>query len=86
MSSRTNSGRRIPLGGDLLLSASSTPPEFSDIAFACREHAPGTEVEAEYVRGNQVMRGRAPLSEWNFGTGEFIGHPGGYPKPALTAA
>jgi uncharacterized protein YndB with AHSA1/START domain len=59
---------------------------FSDIAFACREHAPGTEIEAEYIRGKEVMHGRAPLSEWNFGTGEYIGHPGGYPKQALTAA
>ncbi len=31
---RTNRGRRVPLGGDLLLSASSTPPEFADVAFA----------------------------------------------------
>jgi uncharacterized protein YndB with AHSA1/START domain len=73
--------------GDLVLRLNGAPVlTFSDIAFACREHAPGTEIEAEYIRGKEVMHGRAPLSEWNFGTGEYIGHPGGYPKQALTAA
>jgi len=51
-----------------------------------REHAPGTEVEAEYVRGGEALRGRAALSEWYFGTGEYVGHPGNYPKPKLISA
>lgn len=73
--------------GDLLLRLNGVPVlTGSDVAFLCREHAPGTTIEAQYVRGGELLTGRGPLSEWNFGTGEYIGHPGGYPKPALTAA
>ena len=57
-----------------------------DIAFLVREHAPGTEVDIDYVRGNEVMHGRAALVEWNFGSGEYVGHPGGFPMPSLTGA
>lgn len=70
--------------GDLLLWLNMAPVvRTSDIAVIVREHAPGEVLEAEYVRGSDVLRGRAPLSVWNFGTGEYVGHPGGYPKPSL---
>jgi hypothetical protein len=38
------------------------------------------------VRGAEVLRGRSRLSEWNHGTGKYVGHPGGYPKASLTEA
>lgn len=73
--------------GDLLLRLNGAPVlSVSDVAFLGREHGPGTEIEAEYVRGRDVLRGTAPLSEWNYGDRQYIGQPGGYPKPALTAA
>ncbi len=73
--------------GDLLLRLNGAPVlGVSDIAFACREHAPGSVIEAEYVRGSDVQRGSAPLSEWNFGANTYVGHPGGYPKATLTGA
>ncbi len=73
--------------GDLLLRLNGAPVlGMSDVAFACREHAPGVVLEAEYVRGTEVRRGSAPLSPWDFGGDRYVGHPGGYPKPALTDA
>ncbi len=73
--------------GDLLLRLNGAGMvHLSDVAVVGREHAPGDEIEAEYVRGREVLRGRAPLSEWHYGGGRYVGHPGGYPKPALTGA
>ncbi len=73
--------------GDLVLSLNGASVlTTADIAFLVREHAPGTEVDADYVRGHQVLHGRAALVEWNYGTGEYVGHPGGFPKPKLTGA
>jgi S1-C subfamily serine protease len=73
--------------GDALLWMNRVPIfGISELAVVVREHAPGTEIAVEFVRNGEVHRGRAPLSAWNFGTGEYVGHPGGYPKPALTAA
>lgn len=73
--------------GDLLIRlGGATILDSTDVAVLVREHAPGTELEAEYVRGREVQRGRAALSEWHFGTGEYVGHPGGYPKPKLASA
>ncbi len=73
--------------GDLLLRLNGAGVvSLSDLAFAGREHAPGEKIEAEYVRGGRVLRGRAPLSEWSYGHGRYVGHPGGYPKPSLTGA
>jgi uncharacterized protein YndB with AHSA1/START domain len=73
--------------GDVLVRLSgATILGIADVAVLVREHAPGTELEVEYVRGGEVLRGRAGLSEWHFGTGEYVGHPGGYPKPKLARA
>jgi uncharacterized protein YndB with AHSA1/START domain len=73
--------------GDLLLRLNGVPMlRTPDIAVLAREHNPGEVLEAEYVRSGEVLRGRAPLSEWNHGTGVYVGHPGGYPKPSLTGA
>jgi len=72
--------------GDLLIRlGGATILDISDVAVLVREHAPGTELEAEYVRGGEILRGRAALSEWHFGTGVYVGHPGGYPKPKLAS-
>ena len=73
--------------GDLLLRLNGASVlSVSDVAFLGREHGPGAEIEAEYVRGSEVLRGRGALSGWNYGHGEYVGHPGGYPKAALTGA
>ncbi|MEX2207684.1 MAG: hypothetical protein WEF50_15770 [Myxococcota bacterium] len=73
--------------GDLLIRlAGVTILELRDVAVLVREHAPGTELEAAYVRGRELLRGRAPLSDWHFGAREYVGHPGGYPKPKLARA
>ena len=73
--------------GDLLIRlGGATILDITHVAVLMREHAPGTALEAEYVRGREVLRGRAALSEWHHGTGEYVGHPGGYPKPKLVAA
>jgi len=73
--------------GDLLLRVNGVALISSqELAFFCREHAPGKRVEVEYVRGSEVLTGSGELSQWSFGSGEFIGHPGGYPRPALTGA
>lgn len=73
--------------GDLLLWLNGAPVvRLSDVGFFTREHAPGEEIEAAYVRGGEVLRGRGRLSAWNYGTGEYVGHPGGYPKSGLTGA
>jgi uncharacterized protein YndB with AHSA1/START domain len=73
--------------GDVLLRLNgASVVRLTDVAFVTREHAPGEEVEAEYVHGSAILRGRAPLSEWNYGDGRYVGHPGGYPKPTLTGA
>jgi S1-C subfamily serine protease len=70
--------------GDLLLWLNGAPVmHTAEVAFFIREHAPGEAFDVEYLRGERVLRGRAPLSVWNFGTGTYVGHPGGYPKPAL---
>lgn len=70
--------------GDLVLWLNGAPVvRTSDIGFFIREHAPGEVLEAEYVRAGKVLSGRAPLSTWNFGAGQYVGHPGGYPKPSL---
>ncbi len=71
-------------GGDLLLRLNgASVVHLTDVAFAGREHAPGEVIEAEYVRSGKVLRGRAPLSEWHYGGGRYVGHPGAYPKPSL---
>jgi membrane-associated protease RseP (regulator of RpoE activity) len=71
--------------GDLLLWLNGAPViSQREVAFCVREHAPGTAIEVEYVRDGEVLRGRAPFSAWNYGTGRYVGHPGGYPKPSLT--
>jgi len=73
--------------GDVLLRLNgASVVNLTDVAFAGREHAPGEVAEAEYVRGDEVLRGHAPLSEWNYGGGRYLGHPGAYPKPILTRA
>ncbi len=73
--------------GDLLLRLNGASVlHLSDVGFAGREHAPGEVIEAQYVRGGEVLRGRAPLSEWNYGDDRYVGHPGGYPKATLTGA
>ncbi|MBI1817011.1 MAG: SRPBCC domain-containing protein [Deltaproteobacteria bacterium] len=73
--------------GDLLLWLNRAPVlRVSDVAFFVREHAPGEKIEVEYLRGDEIRRGRAPLSAWNYGSGHYVGHPGAYPKPALAAA
>ncbi len=73
--------------GDLLLWLNGAPVfRVSDLAALIREHTPGDEIEVEYVRNGEVLRGRAALSPWNYGTGEYIGHPGGFPKASLTGA
>lgn len=70
--------------GDLLIRlGGATVLDISDVAVLVREHAPGTELEAEYVRAGELLRGRAGLSPWHFGSGDYVGHPGGYPKPML---
>lgn len=72
--------------GDLLLFLNGAPVfGIREVAFLARERAPGDLVEVEYARDREVLRGSAPLSTWNFGTGRYVGHPGGYPKPGLTA-
>jgi len=71
--------------GDLLLRLNgASMVHASDVGVVGREHDPGTVVDIEYVRGGEVLRGRAALSPWNHGTGEYVGHPGGYPKASLT--
>ncbi|MEX0800058.1 MAG: PDZ domain-containing protein [Dehalococcoidia bacterium] len=73
--------------GDLLLRLNgASVVHASDIAFLGREHDPGEEIEADYARGSEVLRGRAALSVWSYGSDEYVGHPGGYPKAALTGA
>jgi len=73
--------------GDLVIGLNGAPVfRMPDVAVVLREHAPGDTIEAEYVRSGEVLRGRAPLSAWNYGSGQFLGHPGGYPKPSLTGA
>lgn len=73
--------------GDLILWLNGSPVmSQKEIGFCVREHAPGTIVKIEYVRDRDVLSGSAPLSTWNFGTGEYVGHPGAYPKPALIQA
>jgi uncharacterized protein YndB with AHSA1/START domain len=73
--------------GDLLLRLNgASVVDASDVAVVTREHAPGVEIEAEYVRSGEVLRGRGALSPWSYGSGVYIGHPGGYPKPALIGA
>lgn len=70
--------------GDVLLRLNgASVVHLTDVMFAGREHAPGEEMEAEYVHGRDVLRGCAPLSEWNYGGGRYVGHPGAYPKPSL---
>jgi hypothetical protein len=70
---------------DLLMRLNSVPVvRLSDVAFFGREHAPGEEVEVEYARGSEVLLGRGALSTWNHGGGDYVGHPGGYPKASLT--
>jgi uncharacterized protein YndB with AHSA1/START domain len=72
--------------GDLLLRLNGAPVVLaSDVAFFGREHDAGEEVEAEYARGGEVLRGRGALSPWDHGAGEYVGHPGGYPKATLTS-
>ena len=34
----------------------------SDVALLGREHAPGEDIEAEYVRGGEVLHGRVSMS------------------------
>lgn len=73
--------------GDILIRLQGAPVIGGrEVTFVCRLYAPGDVIEAEYVRDGEVLRGSAPLSVWNYGDGEYVGHPGGYPKPALTAA
>ena len=73
--------------GDVLLRLNgASVVHLTDVAFAGRERAPGEVAEAEFVRGGEVLRGRAALSEWNYGGGKYVGHPGGYPKRSLTGA
>ena len=73
--------------GDLLLRLNGASVlHLSDVGFVAREHAPGEEIAAEYVRGGEVLSGNGPLSEWNYGDGRYVGHPGGYPKASLTGA
>jgi uncharacterized protein YndB with AHSA1/START domain len=73
--------------GDLLLRLNGAPVlKGSDVGFVGSEHAPGEVIEAEYARGGEVLRGRGPLSAWNYGDDRYVGHPGGYPKPSLTGA
>jgi uncharacterized protein YndB with AHSA1/START domain len=71
--------------GDLILWLNGGPV-FSqrEVAFCVREHAPGDEIDVRYLRGREILSGSAPLSVWHFGGGEYVGHPGGFPKPALT--
>ncbi len=72
--------------GDLILRLNGAAVvSRSDVAFSAREHAAGEVVEVEYVRGGKILSGRAPLSDWLYGHGHYVGHPGGYPKPTLTA-
>lgn len=73
--------------GDLLLRLNGASVlHLSDVGFVAREHAPGEVIEAEYARGGEVLSGNGPLSEWNYGDGRYVGHPGGYPKASLTGA
>jgi uncharacterized protein YndB with AHSA1/START domain len=73
--------------GDLLLRLNGAGVvRLAEIAFAGREHAPGEEIEAEYVRGGEILCGRAPLSEWSYGAGRYVGYPGGYPKPSFAGS
>ena len=70
--------------GDLLLRLNGAAVlHLTDVAFIGRERAAGEMAEAEYVRGGSVLRGRAPLSEWCYGDGAYVGHPGAYPKARL---
>jgi membrane-associated protease RseP (regulator of RpoE activity) len=72
------------LAGDLLLRLNGSPVvNQSQVGFFVREHHAGEDAEVEYARGGEVLRGRGRLSAWHFGGGEFVGHPGAYPKPAL---
>lgn len=79
-------GAGLRAGDVLIRLGGATILDITDVKVLVREHAPGTELEAEYVRGRELLRGRAPLSDWHFGTGEYVGHPGGYPKPKLAGA
>lgn len=73
--------------GDLILRLNgASVVRISDVAFLCREHAPGSAVAVDYARDGEVLSGRGALSAWNYGGGEYVGHPGGYPKPSLTGA
>lgn len=70
--------------GDLLLRLNgASVVQLADLAFAGREHAPGEVMDVEYVRDGERRRGRGALSEWHYGGGRYIGHPGGYPKASL---
>jgi hypothetical protein len=70
--------------GDVLVRLNgASVVHLTDIAFAGREHPPGAVIEVEYVRGGKLRRGRAPLSDWNYGGVRYIGHPGGYPTACL---
>jgi hypothetical protein len=49
--------------GDLLVQLGEAPIfDRSDLALLMREHAPGTELEAIYVRGGRLRRGRGQLA------------------------
>ena len=67
--------------GDLVLRLNgASVVHLTDVAFAGREHAPGELTDVDYVRDGEVLHGRAPLSEWHYGGGTHIGHPGAYPR------
>jgi uncharacterized protein YndB with AHSA1/START domain len=73
--------------GDLLLRLNGAAVlDRSDVCFIEREHRAGETIDTDYVRGNEVLSGRAPLSEPHYGSGRYVGHPGAYPKPSLMNA
>ena len=73
--------------GDVLLRLNgASVVHLTDVAFIGRERAPGEVVDAEYARAGTVLRGRAPLSEWCYGSDGSVGHPGAYPKAGLSTA
>jgi len=70
--------------GDLLIRLNgASVVHLTDIAFVGREHAPGAIMEVEFVRAGDMRRGRAPLSHWNYGGGQYIKHAGAFPTPEL---
>lgn len=73
--------------GDLLLRLNGASiVSGTDVCVIEREHAPGTVVEVEFMRGNKTVSGKAALSPLNYGDQAYVGHPGGYPRHGRIAA